>query len=52
MIGCYQAIEAFKIVTGFGDVLSGKLMTINIRNNQIQIHTIPVSAGNKTITGL
>jgi molybdopterin/thiamine biosynthesis adenylyltransferase len=52
MIGCYQAIEAIKIVTGFGDVLSGKLMTINIRTNQIETHTIPLFAGNKTITAL
>jgi molybdopterin/thiamine biosynthesis adenylyltransferase len=51
MIGCYQAIEGFKVITGFGDVLSGKLMTINIRTNQIQMHTIPVSAGKKNITG-
>jgi adenylyltransferase/sulfurtransferase len=52
MIGCYQAIEAFKIITGFGDVLAGKLMTVNIRTNQVQTHEIPVSASNKTIASL
>jgi adenylyltransferase/sulfurtransferase len=50
MIGCYQAIEAIKIITGFGDVLSGKLLTVNIRTNQIMIHSIPVIDRNKTIS--
>jgi adenylyltransferase/sulfurtransferase len=52
MIGCYQAIEAIKIITGFGDVLSGKLLTINIKTNNIQTYNIPVIARNKTISGL
>ena len=51
MIGCYQAIEAIKIITGFGDVLSGKLLTFNIMTNQIQTHNIPVLGRNKTIAG-
>ena len=51
MIGCYQAIEAIKIITGFGDVLSGKLLIFNIMTNHIQTHNIPVLAGNKTLTG-
>jgi adenylyltransferase/sulfurtransferase len=52
MIGCYQATEAFKIIAGFGDVLSGKLLTVNIRTNQVQTHNIPGMAGNKAISGL
>ena len=52
MIGCYQATEGIKIITGFGDVLSGKLLTMNIRTNQIQTHNIPVTAGNKSVSGL
>ena len=47
MIGCYQAIEAIKIITGFGDVLSGKLLTFNIKTNNIQIYSIPLVAENK-----
>lgn len=50
MIGCYQALEAIKIITGFGDVLSGKLLTVNIRTNQVMIHSIPVIDRNKTIS--
>jgi len=34
IIGCYQANEVIKIVCGIGDVLSGKLLTINTLNNQ------------------
>jgi adenylyltransferase/sulfurtransferase len=52
MIGCYQAIEAIKVITGFGDVLSGKLLTFNIKTNNIQTYNIPVIARNKTITSL
>ena len=45
VIGCYQAIETIKIIAGFGDVLSGKLLIINIMNNQYQTYDIPVRAG-------
>jgi adenylyltransferase/sulfurtransferase len=51
MIGCYQAIEALKIITGFGDVLSGKLLTFNIKTNNIQTYNIPIIAGNKSLSG-
>jgi adenylyltransferase/sulfurtransferase len=52
MIGCYQAIEGIKIITGFGDVLSGKLMTVNIKTNNIQTYNIPVISRNKTLSSL
>jgi adenylyltransferase/sulfurtransferase len=52
MIGCYQAIEAIKIITGFGDVLSGKLLTFNIKTNYIHTYNIPVIASNKTLSDL
>ncbi len=52
MIGCYQAIEAIKIITGFGDVLSGKLLTFNIKSNSIHTYNIPVIARNRTLSGL
>lgn len=52
LVGCYQAIEAIKIITGFGDVLSGKLLTINIKTNIFQTYNIPVMARNKTLSSL
>ena len=33
IIGCLQANEAIKIITGIGDVLSGKLLVINLLAN-------------------
>jgi molybdopterin/thiamine biosynthesis adenylyltransferase len=52
LVGCYQAIEAIKIITGFGDVLSGKLLTINIMTNIFQTYNIPVMARNKSLSSL
>ena len=40
LIGCYQALEAIKIITGIGTVMSGKLMLIDslsLMHNFIQI---------------
>jgi len=34
IVGTYQAIEAIKIITGMGEVLSGRLMQINALTNQ------------------
>jgi adenylyltransferase/sulfurtransferase len=52
MIGCYQASETIKIITGFGDILSGILMTIDIRTNIIKTYTIHPVAENKHIRTL
>jgi adenylyltransferase/sulfurtransferase len=52
MIGCYQASEAIKVITGYGEVLSGKLLTINIASNSFQSFTIPVIKKNKEISSL
>ena len=52
MIGCYQANETLKIITGFGDVLSGILMSIDIQNNSIQTFTIRPVAKNMQIRNL
>jgi adenylyltransferase/sulfurtransferase len=52
MIGCYQATEAIKIITGSDDILSGKLLAINIKTHTFNTHSIPVIEGNKTITSL
>jgi sulfur-carrier protein adenylyltransferase/sulfurtransferase len=37
IIGCYQAMEAIKIITKVGQVLSGKLLLIDLLNNQQQV---------------
>ncbi|RMG81258.1 MAG: molybdopterin-synthase adenylyltransferase MoeB [Bacteroidetes bacterium] len=37
IIGSYQALEAIKIITGTGQVLSGKLLMINTLHNSFQI---------------
>jgi adenylyltransferase/sulfurtransferase len=40
IIGCMQANEAIKIITGAGEVLSGKLFIIDILNNNFNILNI------------
>lgn len=37
IIGTWQALEAIKVLTGIGEVLSGKLMVFDAFNNDIQI---------------
>lgn len=51
-VGCIQANEVLKIVSGVGDTLSGKLLIINLLNNKFtSIHIAPV-AENKQIKSL
>jgi adenylyltransferase/sulfurtransferase len=52
MIGCYQASEAIKVLAGYGDVLSGKLLSINIKTNSFRMFNIPVIQENLEIAGL
>lgn len=52
MIGCYQASEAIKVITGYGDLLSGKLLTVNIKTNTFRIFEIPPVSKNRKITTL
>ena len=40
IIGLYMANEALKLITGIGETLSGKLMTINALNNATMIFKI------------
>ena len=37
MTGAFQAQEVIKLITGIGEILAGKLLTINILNCQIRI---------------
>jgi adenylyltransferase/sulfurtransferase len=52
MIGCYQASEAIKVITGYGEVLSGKMLTVNIKTNTFKIFEIPPVRENRNITQL
>lgn len=52
MVGCYQASEAIKVLVGYGDVLSGKLLTINIKTNSFRLFNIPVIQDNLKINRL
>ncbi len=52
MIGCYQASEAIKILTGYGDPLSGKLLIVNIKTNIFRSFEIPVNGENRKIKSL
>ncbi len=49
MIGCYQASEAIKILTGYGEVLSGKLLVLNIKTNVLRTFEIPGIEKNRKI---
>jgi adenylyltransferase/sulfurtransferase len=38
--GCVQAMEAVKIICGLGEVMAGKLWTIDIRTLQTNIFSL------------
>ena len=52
MIGCWMAMEAIKLITGFGEVLSGRLLSIDIRNHSFKTITIHPVEQNKQIKNL
>ena len=47
IIGTWQALEAIKILTGIGEVLSGKLMLFNALNNEISILNFDHTSGSE-----
>jgi adenylyltransferase/sulfurtransferase len=49
IIGSFQANEAIKILTGSGEILSGKLLQFNLLTNQISIIEFPVIEENRKI---
>jgi molybdopterin/thiamine biosynthesis adenylyltransferase/rhodanese-related sulfurtransferase len=51
-VGCIQANEVLKIITGVGDVLSGKLLMIDLLNNKFSKLNITAIAENKKIKSL
>lgn len=40
LIGLYMANEALKLICGFGEILAGKLMTVNALNNALLVFKI------------
>lgn len=52
IIGTLQANEVIKIVTGIGDVLSGKLLMFDALSMSFQTISFPAVAANKNITAL
>ncbi|SFH43656.1 HesA/MoeB/ThiF family protein [Pedobacter insulae] len=43
IVGTYMANESIKILAGFGETLSGKLLTIDVLHNQTQIFSFATS---------
>jgi len=52
IIALYMANEAIKVVTQYGEVLSGKVMVIDIRYNQFQLFDLEPQSVNQKITKL
>jgi adenylyltransferase/sulfurtransferase len=48
--GTYMANEVIKIITGAGDVLSGKVLIFNIKNNSFRTIVIRANPENRNIT--
>lgn len=47
IVGTYMANETIKLIAGFGETLSGKLMTIDALNNDIRIFKLQKQADQK-----
>lgn len=52
IIGCYQASEAVKVLTGIGEPLANQLLTIQLLDNTHQVFTFQPQPGNHDITAL
>ena len=52
IVGTLQANEVIKIITGVGEVLSGKLLTFDALSMEFRIFSINANAQNKTIKEL
>lgn len=52
LFGTYQAIEAIKIITGTGEVLSGKLLQYNMLTNQFNLISFPLINEHRQISEL
>ncbi len=52
IVGNFQALEAVKVLTGIGEVLSGKLLLYNGLNQSILKISFPLKPENRTIASL
>jgi len=52
IVGTFQANETIKIITGIGNVLSGRLLVIDVLSMQMQLFRFNTVATNKTINQL
>lgn len=52
IVALYMANEAIKVISGYGDVLSGKLLLIDIQKNEHRILHFDAMDANKHITSL
>jgi adenylyltransferase/sulfurtransferase len=50
--GTIMANEVIKIITGYGEVLSGKILIFNIMNNRFEIFKITANPENQMLTKL
>ena len=52
MVGCIQANEVLKVISGVGVTLSGKLLIVDLLHNSFSKLSIPVISENKNIKSL
>jgi len=52
IVGTWQALEAVKVITGVGSPLSGKLLTLDLLNNQTNYFDVTVNPANRNIKEL
>jgi adenylyltransferase/sulfurtransferase len=52
IIGTWQATEAIKVITGVGEVLSGKLLIMNLLTNNIDLIRFKAAPENKQVKDL
>lgn len=52
IIGCYQAAEAVKVITGVGEPLINQLLTVQLLDNTHQVFSFQPQPGNHDITEL
>lgn len=52
IVALYMANEAIKVISGYGEVLSGKLLLIDIERNEHRLLSFEVNEANKHLTSL
>jgi adenylyltransferase/sulfurtransferase len=52
IIGTMQAAEAIKVITGLGEPLNGKLLTVNVLSSQFETFHFHANPANKEISSL